>query len=203
MIPSADRPTERLQFGWQDVYVLRHGESTFNARQDREVDPIDFDARLTDRGREQAATVASQIRVLAPNLIVTSPLTRALQTAEIIACGRVPVLVEPLIREWKLNSCDIGRPVSMLRREFPEFSFDHLAETWWYEGDDGESPNPKGVIVEPRTLFLDRVHRFRQWLQQHPGKCIVMVGHNAFIIHLTRRKLGNCELISLTGQRCL
>lgn len=198
MIASAGSPAEQHRFGRAEIYVLRHGESTFNTRQDRETDPIDFDARLTDRGREQAAEVASRISVLAADLIVSSPLTRALQTAEIIACGRIPVLVEPLIREWQVNSCDIGRPASTLRREFPEFSFDLLPETWWYKGADGESPGPRGFIVEPMALFLDRVCRFRQWLRQCPGKRIVAVGHHAFLFHLARRELDNCELRPLT-----
>lgn len=197
MIASPGGPTERPQVSQKKVYVLRHGESTFNTRQDRDADPLDFDARLTDRGRRQAATVASHIIELTPDLIISSPLTRALQTAQIIACGQVPVLVEPLVREWQLRSCDIGRPASVLQHEFPGFSFVHLPERWWYEGIDGESAQSEGIIVEPRELFLDRVRQFRRSLQQHPANNIVVVGHNTFFIYLAKRKLGNCELALL------
>lgn len=199
MTASPEGSIERPQVSQKQVYVVRHGESTFNTRQDRDGDPLDFDARLTDRGCQQAATVASHIIDLAPDLIVSSPLTRALQTAQIVARGRVPVLVEPLVREWQLRSCDIGRPASILQHEFPAFSFAHLPERWWYEDIDGESAEPRDVIVEPRELFFDRVHQFRRWLQRHPAKNIVVVGHYTFFIYLAKRKLGNCELVPLIG----
>lgn len=55
-------------------------------------------------------------------LLVVSPLTRALQTAS-LAFGEqpgCPVLVEPLWRERLYLSSDVGRPGQQLAQEFPQ-----------------------------------------------------------------------------------
>jgi broad specificity phosphatase PhoE len=55
-------------------------------------------------------------------LLVVSPLTRALQTAT-LAFGQqpgCPVLVEPLWRERLYLSSDVGRPGQQLAQEFPQ-----------------------------------------------------------------------------------
>ena len=48
-----------------------------------------LDVPLNDAGREQAAVVATRVALLAPARIVTSPLVRAADTAQIVAvaCG--------------------------------------------------------------------------------------------------------------------
>jgi broad specificity phosphatase PhoE len=55
-------------------------------------------------------------------LLVVSPLTRALQTAT-LAHGRqpaCPVLVEPLWRERLYLSSDVGRHPQQLQQEYPQ-----------------------------------------------------------------------------------
>ena len=66
-----------------DLYVLRHG--TAIARGQWEGD--DGDRPLSDEGREEMVRVAAGLAKLelGLDLIVTSPLARALQTAEIVA----------------------------------------------------------------------------------------------------------------------
>lgn len=64
-------------------------------------------------------------RCLAPllQLLVVSPLTRALQTAE-LAFGSppgCPTIVQPLARERLYLSSDVGRPPAELAAEFPQY----------------------------------------------------------------------------------
>jgi phosphohistidine phosphatase len=63
-----------------NLYLLRHAEAEAEAASDRE-------RRLTDRGREQARTVARFCarHDLYPERILTSPMIRAQQTAQIVA----------------------------------------------------------------------------------------------------------------------
>ncbi|MGZ3499648.1 MAG: phosphohistidine phosphatase SixA [Vulcanimicrobiaceae bacterium] len=65
------------------LYFLRHGQ----AGERDEYKGNDFDRPLTDEGRERMAREAKTIAQLqlAPDLIITSPLVRAKQTAEIVA----------------------------------------------------------------------------------------------------------------------
>ena len=69
------------------VYVMRHGPAEDVAPSGR-----DFDRALTAAGRDRVRRVADELvkRQEAPKLIFTSPLARALQTAEIVAALTPP-----------------------------------------------------------------------------------------------------------------
>lgn len=64
------------------LYVVRHGPAEDTSPSGR-----DFDRALTDSGRERVREVARRLRAEdeVPRVILTSPLVRALQTAEVIA----------------------------------------------------------------------------------------------------------------------
>jgi phosphohistidine phosphatase len=64
------------------LYIMRHGPA-----EDRAASGRDFDRALTPSGRERVHAVAKALRDAdeAPVRIVSSPLVRALQTAEIVA----------------------------------------------------------------------------------------------------------------------
>jgi broad specificity phosphatase PhoE len=174
-----------------EVHLLRHGESTFNAG----IDPLALDARLTDRGRDQALAAADRVRSLGVDLVVSSPLTRALQTAQIVAGGTIPIVVEALLTEWQVNHCDVGRAASVLRSEFQGVSFGPLAETWWYDG----APDERGVALEPEAAFLARVVRLREWVRAARARRILLVGHHACFLQLAGVSLRNGELVRLGG----
>ena len=66
------------------LYILRHGPAEDNAASGR-----DFDRALTAAGRDRVRHVARALQEAdeAPHLILSSPLVRALQTAEIVAAA--------------------------------------------------------------------------------------------------------------------
>ena len=77
------------------LYFLRHAEA-------EESGPSgDASRRLTDRGRERSEEVGRAFKTLGPGLstIVTSPLVRAVQTAELVA----KVLGAEVLREARLG----------------------------------------------------------------------------------------------------
>ena len=64
------------------IHCIRHGESTFNrAWRTNPVDPLHFDAPLSEVGHEQVLRARPAIAALPVDLVMVSPLTRALQTA--------------------------------------------------------------------------------------------------------------------------
>ena len=103
------------------VDLLRHGQSTFNeAYAATGVDPLHFDARLTELGRRQVAEARERLLSKSYDLVVTSPLTRAIETAVGVFGGRgIPIVVEHLHRERLESSCDVGRSAAELSAEFP------------------------------------------------------------------------------------
>lgn len=69
-----------------ELYLIRHGIAL-----DKGILPRDEDRPLVDRGREKTAKVAQRLKFLGIHFdaIVTSPLVRARQTAEILQAERL------------------------------------------------------------------------------------------------------------------
>lgn len=82
-------------------------------------------------------------------VLIVSPLTRALRTAELAFPhynGRIEV--EALCRERVYLSSDCGRPPAELKADFPhgKFNFDHLPQIWWFNAGKEDK---KHVQLEP------------------------------------------------------
>jgi len=95
------------------VYMLRHGETEMN-RQLRCQGRIDIP--LNGEGRRQAAVAAEKFREIQLDAIYSSPLSRAVQSAEAIAAERG---LEVVILEW-LQEIDHGALEGLDRREADE-----------------------------------------------------------------------------------
>ena len=145
------------------VYLIRHGQSEFNAVfSDSREDPMIFDAPLTDKGRRQAEETRALVADLGIKQVITSPLTRAIQTALCIFDNIAPITVTDKHRELLLHSCDAGRPPSDLQRDFPMLSFDHLSDRWWHH----DPLNGSGISVEPEDIFRQRIVEFETSLSK-------------------------------------
>ena len=188
------------------VHLIRHGQSTFNAAyRETGEDPILFDAPLSPLGLRQVAERRPEFDNLAIDLVVTSPFTRAIQTALGLFGHRdVPILVEALHRERLGASCDIGRSPNALQVDFPDLAFDHLDDPWWYVDGTGNTgweipTNGSGGVIgttfglEPLSIVLARVAAFREWLRARPEQAIAAVGHATFFAEMVGHVLGNCE----------
>ncbi len=71
---------------------------------------------------------------------MTSPLTRALHTAE-LAFGeslKCPTMVEPLCSERIWLSSDVGRQPNALKQDFPTVDLDNLEDVWWHNDGSGD-----------------------------------------------------------------
>ncbi|MGH1589488.1 histidine phosphatase family protein [Methylobacterium phyllosphaerae] len=180
------------------ILCIRHGQSTFNAaHRSGGGDPGLLDARLTELGKAQARAARDRLRAHPFDLVVVSPLTRAIETAAILFGDhpRQPrVLVEVLHRECQESSCDVGRAASEIAAEFPHLDVGHIPEVWWHAEPGSEVG---GYPVEPRPLFDARVAAFRDWLRARPERAIAVVGHGTFFYHLTGTFLENCGSIAL------
>ena len=180
------------------VFLIRHGQSTFNAHFEATgQDPGHVDARLSELGQLQAAEARARMAALGrPDLVITSPLTRAIQTTmAIFGDTGIPVEVSGHHREQLDHTCDIGRSPAALGAEFPGLKFDHLDDPWWHNGP----PDHRGVPAEPEGLFAGRVRSFAAFLAAHPSASVAVVGHGTFFRHLTGgRAFANCEIVPWT-----
>lgn len=173
------------------VYLIRHGQSEFNAAfNESRIDPMIFDAPLTDKGRKQAEAARELVVDLGIKQVITSPLTRAIQTALCIFDNIAPITVADNHRELLLHSCDVGRPPSDLKRDFPMLSFDHLVDRWWHQGPH----NNNGFSVEPEEIFRQRIAEFEIGLSQIEERPLAIVGHGNAFHAMIGRMLENCEI---------
>jgi broad specificity phosphatase PhoE len=84
------------------IYLLRHGEADYEPVRERQWPGSMADlAPLSARGVQQAHAAAERLAEVGAGLLVSSPLTRAIQTASIVS-GRLslPIEVEFRLHEW-------------------------------------------------------------------------------------------------------
>ncbi len=88
------------------LYLVRHGQSSFNAQRLHQVNTVE----LSDLGRRQAALVSRRFAGMTIDALLSSPYTRAYQTAAAIgeATGQ-PVASTPLLVEVRRPSVIQGR----------------------------------------------------------------------------------------------
>ena len=182
----------------RSAICIRHGESTFNAAwRLTGTDPLHFDAPPSSVGTEQVREARARVAALPIDVVLSSPLTRALQTAQGLfdRHPRSPsIVVHPMLRERLENSCDMGRSPRVLANDFPSLDVAHLDEIWWHA--DG-APDARGICVEPVESVAARAMKFKDFLRSRPEGCIAVVGHGTFFFHLTGRALANCEFATL------
>jgi len=168
------------------VILLRHGQSEFNViYAETRRDPGIRDPRLTEEGRRQAASAAVSLAEHRVRRIVTSPYTRALETAEIVASALgLPISVEPLVRERAAFTCDIGTVRSELAGRWPSLDLAHLAEQWWHDIEESEAK-----LAARCAEFHAAMRRAADWAE------VAVVTHWGFIRQLTGEAAGNCEML--------
>ena len=180
------------------IYLIRHGQSEFNlAHKKGGPDPMIWDAPLTELGYKQALDAREQILDLGIEHVLTSPLTRAIQTAKIMFDEIAPINVIPDHRELIIHSCDVGVPASVLREKFPELSLDGLDEVWWHQGPENEN----GVPVEPIDVFQKRIDAFAELIATMPDRPVAIIGHGNVFKALAGFEMENCEVKKFNGDR--
>ncbi len=99
------------------VHLIRHGEVE-NPQHVVYANLPGF--RLSPRGRQQAAAAGGRLTRQAPARIITSPLERAVETAELLSHpAHIPVSVDDRLLEWELSSRWAGVPWERLPEAFP------------------------------------------------------------------------------------
>lgn len=150
------------------VYLVRHGESEFNALSRHQLEITE----LSKKGHEQARFLAERFHNVVVDLIMSSPYRRTWQTAEIISRKiKIPIESVPLLREAKRPSIIEGRyanepgviAIKTLIR-------DHFHVQNWRHSDE--------------ETFFELRHRateFVQYLERCTEQNVLAVTHAAFM----------------------
>jgi probable phosphoglycerate mutase len=100
-----------------DLWLVRHGETEW-ARLGRHTGRTDVP--LTDTGREQARALGRRLAGHTFALVMTSPLSRAAETAALAGFGDAAI-IDPDLQEWDYGALE-GRLTTDIREEYPGWS---------------------------------------------------------------------------------
>lgn len=140
------------------VYLARHGRTALNA--DGRLRGLS-DPPLDEVGCAEAARLGAELAYYQPSVVISSPLRRAVATAEAIgAAAHIEVVVDQ-----RLNDRDYG-PWTGKPRAAVEAQFGSV--------DNAPGVEPKAAVTT-RALIV-----FRELTSEYTGPEVVMVSHDAF-----------------------
>lgn len=149
------------------LIIVRHGETDWN-RLRRTQGMTDIE--LTPKGLKQARRMGARVRGMHIQCVFSSPLSRALSTANAIASScRVPVLIDDDLREIAFGEWE-GLTFDEIGERYPE-------ELRVWNTDPHLCPVPGKAetviqVAERASRFLSRLR------QQYDGKTVVVVSHS-------------------------
>lgn len=174
------------------LYIIRHGQTQLNSKhalQGRSDHP------LNDTGKQQARETSKALENLGIRFdhVYTSPLIRAIQTAEIIAPG-----IEPLIDE-RVIEMDYGPYEGTDLNNLPP-------EVLEFFRDFSHNPAPKGM--EQLSSVVERLGRFLEEIRDVRGNillsthAIAMKGALEYLTPESRgaywsKYIGNCAVYAV------
>ena len=166
-----------------DLILWRHGQTDYNL-QGRIQGQVDIP--LNDTGRQQAQRAADDIAALGPTRIVSSPLVRARDTAEVLASlTGLSVEIDPGLVEKSFGTWE-GLKAADIKKQWP----DHYA-TWRAGGDLPQ------FQIEGRRKTAERGVETLKAIAADAGKedVIVVVSHGA------ATNLGATYLLGMDAQQ--
>ena len=192
----------------------RHGEAEHNASfrgGDKEAGRRILDPRLTAKGESQAADLRDALRAR-PRIghIVTTPLSRALLTAVIVAEGSrgpVTIHVTPLLTETGVvlpsntkagRPCQRGRSLAELQREYGRRAPGNVTIDWGLVTDETWAGTERKGYAHPERAEK-RLGRAKAWLRESfsAEARVLVVGHSGVFDRLLGVPMRNGELVEM------
>lgn len=157
----------------KDFYIFRHGQSTYNVA--GRTQGQTNDSVLTEQGKEQAVKVGEKLKDKGIDIIVTSPLKRAMQTAELANQAlNVPVETDKHFIEVNVGVVE-GLHYTEVRDKFPD-----IFEKMHIPGTEFENVcYPDG---ETRKQVRERVFAgLEKWIRKTNYKAIAVSSHGIML----------------------
>jgi broad specificity phosphatase PhoE len=160
------------------LLLARHGQTEWH-RDNRYVSRTDIG--LTDTGREQARYLARRVEQEGVELVLCSPLTRALETAKPAAAALgLELETDERLRELDFGEWE-GKTLPELREEDPDAV--HLFVENAEHGFPGGEPLSGGA---ERVLAV-----FADLGRSHAGRTVLVVAHNTLL------RLALCRILGI------
>ncbi len=158
----------------KDFYIFRHGETDYN--KERRWQGCGLDPFLNETGIQQARELTKLLSDKNLQIIYTSPLKRALQTAEIVnETLHLPIELIPDLRE----GC-FGEVEGMLKTDIA-LKYPEVFEAWYSGVDDMDIGFPGG---ETKRQMQERMLGVLKRLIDVPYQRIGIASHGSSIRYL-------------------
>lgn len=175
------------------LFLIRHGQSIANRDYDESI--AYRDAGLTEQGIAQARALQKQLEELQLDLVVVSPLTRALQTCQnaLPPSYTGPIIVLSEIAEICSSHYSCGQKRSVVQPKFSStFDWSNIAsdEIWWWQYDSRNRS-------ESNEYQTKRIEKFRHYIQERPEQRIAVFSHGDYLWEFFEGKrpyLANCQV---------
>ena len=163
------------------IIFVRHGEPDYRELEERSYTGFGIDlAPLSEKGRQQAQELSKNPLFPSAEIIISSAVTRALETASYVACVTgLPLRVEPLLHEWQVYESGIDR-FEEARRLFLENNGELLPN----------SPVQYETAVEMKTRFLECMAKYKE------HQTVLVVAHRMLMRQFVPdEKIDFCQVI--------
>ena len=163
------------------IIFVRHGEPDYRELEERSYTGFGMDlAPLSEKGRQQAQELCQNPLLQSANLLVTSAVTRALETASYVSCATgLPLRVEPMLHEWQVYEAGLEN-FEKARCLCLENKGELLPN----------SPIQYETATEMKSRFLESMAKYRDY------QTVIVVTHNMLIRQFVpNEKIDFCQVI--------
>ena len=157
----------------KDFYIFRHGQSTYNVV--GRIQGQTNDSVLTNLGKEQAKEVGKKLKSKDIEVIISSPLFRARQTAELVNL----TLNKKIIEDEKFTEVDVGVVEGMDYTEAKEKYSEEFKKMHSQGSDYDDACYPGG---ETRKQVRERIFRgLDYWASNDNYQCMAVASHGIML----------------------
>jgi len=147
------------------IYIVRHGETDWNLEEKMQGHT---DIPLNAKGISQAQDIARDLQKIPLDIIYSSPLSRALETATIInTYHKAKIITDNALRERRFGELE-GKTYKEINAYHPALLFHESWNFPHYRPPDGESVNDIKIRV---SAFAQKM------LKENQGKSFLIVAH--------------------------